>query len=281
MDPLLDAALLHVLAARLVAAERHVAELQQRAPIAGPQGERGAQGLQGPAGPAGPRGEQGPQGPAGPAGPQGAPGPQGPAGPSGPKGERGEKGDAGPVGPKGAPGEEGPAGPAGAAGRPGDMGPMPRHEWRGSRLRLEQSPGTWGDWADLRGPRGPVGPAGGGGGSSSGDLARLLPGATHVEPAGLAVQQGGQWVQLPWAAFINMIDGALGMGETALSRRVDFVGESLLYRGEAAPGADETAPVWRIKRIQFGADGDVAETWADGSSAFQYVWSDRATLSYE
>jgi hypothetical protein len=101
-----------------------------------------------------------------------------------------------------------------------------------------------------------------------------------VEPAGLAVLQAGQWVQLPWTAFISMIDGAIGMGETSMARRVDFVGETLIYRGEAAPGGAESAPVWRIKRIQFGPDGDVTETWANGDAGFANVWTDRATLTY-
>lgn len=277
MDPLLDAALQHVIAARLVATERCVADLQQRPQVPGPQGEKGDIGLQGPAGP---RGDQGPHGPAGPAGPKGDPGPQGPAGPAGPKGERGEKGDAGPPGPKGAPGEKGDAGARGPAGQPGEMGPMPRHEWRGARLRFESAPGQWGEWADLKGPRGPVGPASGGGGSSGGDLSRLLPGAVNTDPAALAVLQGGQWVQIPWTAFISMIDGSIGMGDTTLARRVDFVGETLIYRGEAAPGAAETDSVWRIKRIAFGSDGDVTETWADGTSAFAHAWANRASLTY-
>lgn len=274
MSLLRSKALLAVVAERVAAAERKLADLVARQPergepgAPGPAGERGAEGPRGAPGHPGPRGEKGEPGPMGPRGEKGPQGPPGPAGPPGEKGDRGPQGEPGPVG------------PAGPAGRAGDVGPMPRHEWRGSNLRFEQSPGTWGDWTDLRGPRGPVGPAGGGGGSGGGDLARLLPGGAHVEPAGLAVLQAGQWVQLPWAAFISMIDGALGMGETNMARRVDFVGDTLIYRGEAAPGADETASVWRIKRIQFGVDGDVTETWADGVAEFAHVWTDRASLTY-
>ena len=58
------------------------------------------------------------------------------------------------------------------------------------------------------------------------------------------------------------------------------VGDTLIYRGEAAPGADESASVWRIKRIQFAPDGDVTETWADGVAEFAYVWTDRTSLTY-
>ncbi len=274
MSLLRSKALLAVVAERVAAAERKLADLLARQPergepgAPGPAGERGAEGPRGAPGHPGPRGEKGEPGPMGPRGEKGPQGPPGPAGPPGEKGDRGPQGEPGPVG------------PAGPAGPTGPCGPTPRHEWRGSKLRFEQSPGTWGDWTDLRGPRGPVGPAGGGGGSGGGDLARLLPGGAHVEPAGLAVLQAGQWVQLPWTAFISMIEGALEMGETNMARRVDFVGDTLIYRGEAAPGADEAAPVWRIKRIQFGADGDVTETWADGVAEFAHVWTDRASLTY-
>ncbi len=273
MDPLLDEALMQVVAARLVATEHRVTGLEARAPQPGPKGAAGAPGTPGAPGPAGPRGAQGDRGPKGDRGDQG---------PAGPKGDPGEQGAPGPVGPKGdrgTPGEKGDPGPAGPAGPAGPTGPMPRHEWRGSLLRFEHAPGQWGDWTDLRGPRGARG-IGGGGFSSGADLGALGPGSSHTEPAGLAVLQAGQWVNLPWTAFINMIDGALGMGDIQLSRRVDFVGETLLYRGEAAPGADEAAPVWRIKRIQFAPDGDVTETWADGAAAYAHAWADRATLTY-
>ena len=69
-----------------------------------------------------------------------------------------------------------------------------------------------------------------------------------------------------------------------LSRRSDFVGDTAIYRGEAAPGASESAAVWRIKRIDFvsGGDGkqDVNEKWAGGNANYDKVWADRASLEY-
>lgn len=273
MSLLRSKALLAIVAERVASAERTLTDLLARPPergepgAPGPEGARGADGPRGAPGPKGLRGEKGEPGQRGSRGEKGPSGPPGPAGPPGEKGERGPQG------------EQGPAGPAGPAGPVGPTGPMPRHEWRGSLLRFEDAPGQWGDWTDLRGPRGPRG-IGGGGFSSGADLGALGPGSSHTEPAGLAVLQAGQWVQLPWTAFISMIDGALGMGETSMARRVDFVGDTLIYRGEAAPGADESASVWRIKRIQFGVDGDVTETWADGVAEFAYVWTDRTSLTY-
>lgn len=69
-----------------------------------------------------------------------------------------------------------------------------------------------------------------------------------------------------------------------MSRRADFVGDSTLYRGEAVPGADESAAVWRIKCVDFisGPDGktDINEKWAGGTAAFDKVWNDRTSLEY-
>jgi len=64
------------------------------------------------------------------------------------------------------------------------------------------------------------------------------------------------------------------------SRRTDFVGDAMLYRGEAVPGASETDAIWAIRRIEFLTGGDVVEKWATGSSSKSFVWSDRATYEY-
>jgi hypothetical protein len=114
-------------------------------------------------------------------------------------------------------------------------------------------------------------------------MGNLLPGASNVEPTGIAVVQGGQWVNLSWPAFIQTIAGAIDMG-VELSRRSDFVGETIIYRGESAPGSAESASVWRIKRIEFvtGGDGkqDIQEKWANGNADFTNAWIDRSTLEY-
>lgn len=146
-------------------------------------------------------------------------------------------------------GEPGPAGPRGLKGEKGDPG-------------KDGEPG-----------RIIVVSRGGGGGT---DLADLLPGSESTEPTGVVVYQGGQAVNLPWSAFLSLIGG----NDETFARRVDFVGDSLLYRGEAAPGADESDAAWRIRRITFAPDGDVVETWAAGSAGFINAWNDRALLEY-
>ena len=268
-----DAAVLALVARHVKAARAEVAQtrkLEGPQGAAGPQGERGEVGPQGAIGPQGERGEVGPQGAIGPRGERGEVGPQGAAGRDGIDGAQG------------ATGPQGEAGPQGEKGEKGDTGPAPDHQWDGSKLRFRKPDGKWGKYVDLRGPKGEGGKTvvvGGGGGGGGADLSSMLPGAENVEPVGIAVQQGASWVNLPWGAFISTIAGAIDMA-SEFSRRTDFVGDSVLYRGEAAPGAAESAAVWRVRRIEFLPDGDVVEKWAGGVSTFSHVWADRTTLTY-
>lgn len=73
--------------------------------------------------------------------------------------------------------------------------------------------------------------------------------------------------------------------EIVYSKRVDFIGivgtDEVLYRAEAAPGTTESQAFWRIRKILLAeADGDVTETWADGTAAFDKIWTNRATYTY-
>jgi len=68
--------------------------------------------------------------------------------------------------------------------------------------------------------------------------------------------------------------------EIMYSKRVDFIDDSTLYRGEAVPGSSESESVWRIRKITIAADNDVVETWAGGNDNFDKAWVDRAGLSY-
>lgn len=165
------------------------------------------------------------------------------------KGDKGDKGDPGPVGPAGPPGPVGPAGRSGKDGKPGKDG-------KDGAIVLIR------------------------GGSSSGvDIATLPGGDTNTEPASIPVMQGGRLVSLPWSAFISVIVGAVDMG-VDFARREDFVGDTLLYRGEAAPGAAENASVWKIKRVEFLDGGDVRTTFAGGTADSIHSWAERETLTY-
>jgi len=68
--------------------------------------------------------------------------------------------------------------------------------------------------------------------------------------------------------------------EIMYSKRVDFIDDSTLYRGEAVPGSAESAAVWRIRKITIAVDNDVSETWADGNDNFDKSWLDRESLIY-
>jgi|GEM_PF-6725645 len=70
--------------------------------------------------------------------------------------------------------------------------------------------------------------------------------------------------------------------EIMYKKRTDFVTDTLIYKGTAAPGALTSAAVWRISRttIDLSSNGDISEDFANGSDGFISVWDDRATLNY-
>lgn len=68
--------------------------------------------------------------------------------------------------------------------------------------------------------------------------------------------------------------------DMAYSKRVDFVTDTLFYRGEAVPGTQPNEPAWRIRRLTVAADCDVIEEWANGNANFDKVWDDRLILTY-
>jgi hypothetical protein len=68
--------------------------------------------------------------------------------------------------------------------------------------------------------------------------------------------------------------------EMPYAKRIDFITDDLLYKGEAVVGSLENLPVWRIRKLAIGEDSDVTETWANGDSLYNKVWSDRLTLTY-
>lgn len=77
-------------------------------------------------------------------------------------------------------------------------------------------------------------------------------------------------------------DGKDGIAEEDIvyAKRVDFVGETVIYKGEAAVGSADSAPAWRIRRIVLASDSDVTETWASGTADFDKTWDNRANYSY-
>ncbi len=76
--------------------------------------------------------------------------------------------------------------------------------------------------------------------------------------------------------------GPAGINEDDIvyAKRVDFISDNELYRGEAAVGSTEGSSSWRIRKITIGTDGDVTEVWANGNASFDKAWADRLTYTY-
>lgn len=64
------------------------------------------------------------------------------------------------------------------------------------------------------------------------------------------------------------------------SKRIDFIDDNTMYKGEALPGSSDTSPVWRISKVVIASDSDVTITWATGAADFDKVWANRQTYIY-
>lgn len=115
------------------ALEKRIAELESRAAVPGPKGEKGDPGMNGAPGDRGENGERGEKGDPGErgadglVGPMGEPGRPGERGEAGTKGDRGEKGDPGDRGADGAIGRDGRDGAQGRDGEKGEKGDPGMH----------------------------------------------------------------------------------------------------------------------------------------------------------
>lgn len=86
----------------------------------------------------------------------------------------------------------------------------------------------------------------------------------------------GRFQELPTG---DSVVGTTSEEDTMYAKQIDFVGETVIYKGEAVPGSLTSASVWRVRKLTLTGD-DVAETWADGDSNFDNVWDERVSLSY-
>lgn len=144
----------------------------------------------------------GPPGADGKRGERGEIGPRGEAGVAGKDGQRGVAGPRGPAGKDGAPGKDG------IDGQDGDVGPMPKHQWRGTELRFQQSKKKWGDWVDLRGQSGSGRVMVGVGGDF--DPSTLPVADETPTPTEVIVKQDGVWVRASWDYFAGWVGGGGG-----------------------------------------------------------------------
>lgn len=73
----------------------------------------------------------------------------------------------------------------------------------------------------------------------------------------------------------TILDSVRGLTATV----VDEASASVIYVGKAAIGSATSAAVWRISKIT--TSGTVTQImWADGDTASDNVWDNRASLSY-
>lgn len=68
--------------------------------------------------------------------------------------------------------------------------------------------------------------------------------------------------------------------EMVYSKRVDFVGDTIIYKGEAQVGTSESSSLWRLRKLIIEPDDDVSEIWADGTASFIFTWDERASKGY-
>jgi len=68
--------------------------------------------------------------------------------------------------------------------------------------------------------------------------------------------------------------------EMPYAKRIDFVTDNELYKAEADVGSAESSPVWRIRKVIIAGDNDVSETWANGTSTYDKIWTNRFSYSY-
>lgn len=89
----------------------------------------------------------------------------------------------------------------------------------------------------------------------------------------------GELTELPIG---DTLTGASGLSaeDEVYSKRVDFVGDDVIYKGEALVGSLVSDGVWRIRKITIGIDGDVTEVWANGLATFVHIWDNRLTYTY-
>lgn len=73
--------------------------------------------------------------------------------------------------------------------------------------------------------------------------------------------------------------GVSAEDEIMYSKRIDFISDNELYKGEAPVGSSIASNSWRIRRITI-VNSDITEEWASGTASFDKRWSDRLSYSY-
>lgn len=94
----------------------------------------------------------------------------------------------------------------------------------------------------------------------------------------LDVPQLAQVVEVNAAGFITG-----SAAQVLAAERVELaLDQQTIYRGEAVGGSDESAPIWRIRKVTLGYGNLTSTTaaWPDGSKEFGFAWSERLSYTY-
>ncbi len=62
--------------------------------------------------------------------------------------------------------------------------------------------------------------------------------------------------------------------------RVDVASSTVTYIGKTYAGNSPAVAEWRIQRMTSDPSGSLVIEYANGSTAYDQVWNDRASLSY-
>ena len=66
-----------------------------------------------------------------------------------------------------------------------------------------------------------------------------------------------------------------------LQQKIDYSGGSNpIYVGDAIRGTSPATARWLIKMLTYSGTNDVISAWANGTEAFDKIWTSRATYTY-
>ena len=110
-----------------------------------------------------------------------------------------------------------------------------------------------------------------------------VPDSTLLLPTAVSLQSKIETSQIK-SVLANAQGPAGPAGESAedsvkTEKRIDFVGDTVIYKGEAVPGTSDSDSVWQISKTTFVGD-DVIVSWANGTANFDKIWSNRETYNY-
>lgn len=62
--------------------------------------------------------------------------------------------------------------------------------------------------------------------------------------------------------------------------RIDVASSTVTYVGKALPGTATSVPLWKIIRLTSTAGGNLILEFAGGTTVYNKIWDNRASLSY-